>query len=310
MSQVTDQGVGSRVAEQKVAKPRRIRKTKMSSTNEVQRLHGWKLARRYVTLVIVLIVLVGPIIGPLMGAFKAPSESVFGPTATMLPQDWSLAAFHKLFADTNILVYIRNSLFVCALNVASALVFSTTGGYMLSRKGWRGRKLVMAFLMSALIFPFESIMLSLYSEVRAMGFYDHLIGVWLPGMVGPFHLFLMMAAFRGIPDEIEDAAFIDGAGEWKRFWKVMLPQTKGSLVIVGLTAFIFAWQDYLWPLLNIQSDENNTVMLGIARLQSDFGTDYRVVLAGAIVALLPILIVYFSSQKYFFKGIEEGGLKF
>lgn len=287
-----------------------VKKNRQSSAHAVQRIHGWKLVRRYITLVVVLIVLVGPIVGPLLSAFKGPNEPLFGPGASMIPHEWSLAAFTKLFTDTNILIFIGNSLVVCGLNVVSALVFSTTGGYMISRKGWRGRKVVMAFLMSALIFPFESIMLSLYAQVRAMGFYDTLIGVWLPGMMGPFHLFLMMAAFRGIPDEIEDAALIDGAGEWKRFWRVMLPQTKGSLVIVGLTAFIFAWQDYLWPLLNIQSDEKNTMMLGIARLQSDFGTDYRVVLAGAIVALIPILAVYFSTQKYFFRGIEEGGLKF
>lgn len=273
-------------------------------------LKGWPLVRRYIYLVIVLVVLVGPIILPLLGAFKAPSDPMFGPDATLIPKEWSLQAFKTLFAETHIVRYVSNSLVVCVLNVISHLVLASVGGYMLSRKGWRGRGIVLLVVMSALIFPFESIMLSLYAQVRAMNFYDTLIGVWMPGMLGPFHLLLMRAAFMGIPDEIEDAAYIDGASEWQRFWKVMLPQTKGSLTIVGLTSFIFAWQDYLWPLLIIQSDTKSTMMIGIARLQSSFGTDYRVVLAGAITALIPIFVLFFLSQKYFFKGIEDGGLKF
>lgn len=273
-------------------------------------LKGWALVRRYIYLVVVLLVLVGPIILPLLGAFKAPSDPMFGPEATLIPKEWSLQAFSTLFAETQIVRYVSNSLIVCILNVISHLVLASLGGYMLSRKGWRGRGIVLLIVMSALIFPFESIMLSLYAQVRAMNFYDTLIGVWMPGMLGPFHLLLMRAAFMGIPDEIEDAAYIDGASEWQRFWKVMLPQTKGSLTIVGLTSFIFAWQDYLWPLLIVQSDTKSTMMIGIARLQSSFGTDYRVVLAGAITALIPILVLFFLSQKYFFKGIEDGGLKF
>lgn len=289
---------------------RKRRKDNEQRTARPPQLRGWTLFRRYVYLIIVLILLVGPIILPLLGAFKAPTDPVFGPGATLIPKEWSLQAFKTLFEDTNIVRYVSNSLVVCTLNVISHLILASIGGYMLSRKGWKGRVIVMLVVMSALIFPFESIMLSLYAQVRAMGFYDTLIGVWMPSMLGPFHLLLMRAAFLGIPDEIEDAAYIDGASEWQRFWRIMLPQTKGSLTIVGLTSFIFAWQDYLWPLLIVQSDEKSTMMIGIARLQSSFGTDYRVVLAGAVTALIPIFLLFFLSQKYFFRGIEDGGLKF
>lgn len=287
-----------------VAPPRRRRFRNYSD------LHGRALVIRYILLVVVLLLLLGPLLVPLMAAFKAPGEPVFGQSATLLPQQWSLEAFRTMFEQTNMVRYIVNSLIVCTLAICSHLILATVGGYMLSRKGWRGRTLVFLVVMSAMIFPFESIMLSLYAQVRAWDLYDTLIGVWLPSMLGPFHLLLMRAAFMGIPDEVEDAAFVDGAGEWQRFWKVFLPQVKGSLVVVGLTSFIFAWQDYLWPLLVIQSDENMTMMLGISRLQGSFGTDYRVVLAGAITAMLPVVITFFFTQRYFFRGIEEGGLKF
>lgn len=273
-------------------------------------LHGWRLARRYAVLLLVLVIMVGPVLVPLLGAFKSPAEPVYGEGATLFPQHWSLAAFRTLFETTDIERYILNSLAVCALNICSALLFSSVGGYMLSRKGWVGRRAIFLIIMSALIFPFESIMLSLYAQIRSLGLYDTLWAIWLPGMMGPFHLMLMRAAFLGIPDEIEDAAMIDGASEVQRFVRIFLPQVKGSLVVVGLTAFIFAWQDYLWPLLITQSSDHYTMMVGISQLQSSFGTDYRIVLAGAITAVVPIFIVFFCSQKYFFRGIEDGGLKF
>src|SRR5699024_9321239 len=130
----------------------------------VSDLHGRALAVRYVVLVLVLVLMLGPLVLPLMAAFKSSGEPIFGQSATLLPEQWSLDAFRTMFAQTNMLRYILNSLVVCALSVGSALVLATVGGYMLSRKGWRGRTLVFLVILSALIFPFESIMLSLYAQ--------------------------------------------------------------------------------------------------------------------------------------------------
>lgn len=271
---------------------------------------GRGLALHYAALVAVLIVLIGPLVVPLLGAFKGPGEAVFGTNSTIIPREPSLAAFGELFEKTNILRSISNSLFVAVLAVVSHLVLATAGGYMLSRKGWRGRNLLLILVMSALIFPFEAIMVSLFAQVRAMGFYDSLIGVWLPGMLGPFHVLLMRASFMAVPDEIEDAALLDGAGEWKRFWTIFLPATKGAATIVALTSFIYAWEDYLWPLVVVRSEENYTMMLAIAQLQSAFGFDFRVVLAGAIAALVPVVLLFSVAQKHFFSGLQEGGIKF
>lgn len=269
-----------------------------------------RLALQYVILVGVLILMVGPLLAPLMAAFKGAGEPLFGPQASILPSQPSLSAFQELVTKTPIVSSIANSLIVCALSVASHIVLATLGGYMLSRKGWSGRTISFLIITSALIFPFESIMVSLFAQVRDMGLYDTLLGVWLPGMLGPFHVLLMRAAFLGVPEDMEDAAFLDGAGEFRRFWSIFLPQAKGAITIVALTSFIYAWEDYLWPLLVVRSNGNFTMMLSIAQLQSSFGFDYRVVLAGALLALLPVAVLFFFTQKFFFKGIEEGGMKF
>ncbi|MBQ0982200.1 MULTISPECIES: carbohydrate ABC transporter permease [Micromonospora] len=265
---------------------------------------------RYVGLVVVLVVLVGPLVVPLLGAFKGPDEAMFGPDATVWPQQWSLDAFRDLMQQTDVLRAFGNSLVVCSLIVVSRIILSTMGGYILSRRGWKGRNLMTVIVLSALIFPFEAIMVSLFAQVRDFGYYNSLIGVWLPLMLEAFHILLMRAAFLGVPDELENAALLDGASEWQRFWHIFLPQVKGALVIVGLTSFIFAWEDYLWPVIVLRDDSKFTVMLAITQLESAFGFDYRVVLAGAIVAFLPLLLIFFLAQKYFFRGIEEGGLKF
>ena len=130
-------------------------------------------------------------------------------------------------------------------------------------------------------------------------------------MIGPFQILMMRAAFMGVPDEIEDAALIDGAGELRRFWSIFLPQVRGTLTVVGLTSFIAAWSDFLFPLLMLPDPKKQTLMLALTAIQnSPQGTTYQLVLAGAVVALLPVIILFSVSQRFFFRGIEAGGLKF
>lgn len=273
-------------------------------------LKGARLARRYVYLVIMLVILLAPLVLPLLSAFKSPNEELFGASATLLPKQWSLQAFQELISSTNVVHSIGNSLIICALAVSSHVILATLTGYMLSRRGWRGRGIATALVLVTMMFPFEAIMLSLYALVANLNLLDNLMGVWIAGLLGPFQVLLMRTAFMGVPEEIEDAALIDGANEWQRFRIIFLPQVRGSITIVALTSFISAWQDYLWPLLILNSSDKHTMMLSIAALTSSFGTDYRVVLAGAVTAMLPVIVVFFFSQKYFFRGIEDGGLKF
>lgn len=291
---------------------RRARRLERQSRTVASRqMRGSQLFIRYTVLVVVAILLVGPLVLPLMAAFKAPGESVFGQGATLLPQQWSLESFARLFERTDILGSIGNSALVALLAVTSNVVLSCVGGYMLSRRGWSGRTIMYFVVLSAMIFPFESIMLSLFSMMVQANLYNTLTGVWLVTMIGPFQILMMRAAFMGIPDEIEDAALIDGAGEWRRFWEIFLPQVRGTLTVVGLTSFIAAWSDFIFPLLMLPDPKKQTLMLTLTAIQnSPQGTTYQLVLAGAVVAMTPVVVVFALSQKYFFRGIEDGGLKF
>lgn len=307
LSEAKSDGVVDRLRQRR--RQRRLANEAARGTSRT--LRGWALVRRYIVLTIILIILVGPILLPLFSAFKTPGEPVFGAQSSIIPQEWSLESFRRLFERTDILGSILNSAIVVALCTASNLVLSTMGGYMLSRRGWNGRTICYFIVLCAMMFPFESIMLSLFSMMVGFGLYDSLLGVWLPTILYPFQLLFMRAAFLAIPDEIEDAALIDGAGEFRRFISVMLPQVKGSLTVVGLITFITVWSDFLLPLLILPSPDHQTLMLTLNAIQnSPQGTSYQLVLAGAVIVLLPPVLLFMFTQRYFFRGIEAGGLKF
>lgn len=294
------------------AAPRRVPPAAGGRSN-ARRRRTTSLAKRsghYVLLVVVLVLLIGPLVVPLLASFKSSGENLFGSDAGILPHHWSLNAFRQLNKQIPLAHYMMNSVIVAAMSIASNLIAASTAGYMLSRRGWRGRTAALYVIIASMMFPFESIMVSLFVEARNLGLVDSLRGAWLDGAVGALNILLMRSAFLAVPREIEEAAVLDGAGEWSRFRRVFLPSAKGMLTVVTLTTFIAAWDNFLWPLLVLRSDSNYTLMIGLTNLEGQFGFDYRVVLAGALMALLPVAVLFFVTQRFFFRGMEQGGVKF
>jgi multiple sugar transport system permease protein len=270
----------------------------------------WELALRYLLLLGVAVLLVGPLAWQALTSLKGPHEDISGIHATILPSEPSLHAYQVVLGQLPMLGYIRNSLVICVLTVVSQLVLSTLGGYMLSRPGWRGRNAVFLLLVASMMFPFESVMVSLYIMILGLNLSDNLAGVWLPGFIGAINLLIMRAAFMAVPIELEEAGMLDGAGEWRRFWSLFVPAARGALTVIAINTFIGAWDDFLWPLIVLRSDANFTVTLGLSRLQnSAFGFDWRVVMAGAMVSVVPILLLFLFTQRYFYRGVAAGAVK-
>ncbi|HEY8981862.1 MAG TPA: carbohydrate ABC transporter permease, partial [Streptomyces sp.] len=200
-----------------------------------------ELVVRYLLLLFVLGITVGPLVWQLLSSLKGAGEDVFGAGASLIPRHPTLNAYRQVFDQVPVWTYIRNSVVVVILSVGSQLLFSTLAGYMLSKPAWKGRGLVWVLLMASMMFPFESIMVSLFLSVRDLGLVDNLVGVWLPGFVAAINVLIMRAAFLAVPREIEDAAMLDGAGEWKRFRYLYLPSAYGALLVVTINTFISAW---------------------------------------------------------------------
>ncbi|MEV0618311.1 carbohydrate ABC transporter permease [Nonomuraea sp. NPDC050404] len=268
------------------------------------------LAGRYALLLAVLAITVGPLLWQLTTALKGPGEDVYGDNASWWPRDLTFDNFVKIAQEVPIWSYVTNSVIVATLAIASNLVFASFGGYMLSRPGWRGRRAVFLLLVVALMFPFESIMISLFLSVRDMGLVDTLAGAWLPGVVGAFNVLIMRAAFLAVPSEVEDAALMEGAGEWTRFRRIFLPSAKGAMTVIAINSFIAAWDDFLWPLIVLRSEENFTLTLGLARLStSSFGVDDKLVMTGSMISVIPVVVLFFLAQRWFYRGVESGAVK-
>lgn len=265
---------------------------------------------RYVLLVLVLGISIGPIVWQLFSSLKGPAEAIFGSAATFVPRDPSLDAYRTVFDQVPMAQYMRNSLIMCVLTVTSQVVFPTLAGYMLSRVAWAGRRVFYWLLILSMMFPFESIMVSLYMMVRDMGLGDSFVGVWLPGAIAAVNVLIMRATFAAVPNEVEEAALLDGADEWTRFRRIFLPAAKGSMVVVIINSFISAWDDFLWPFIVLRSEEHFTLALGLARLSaSALSFDPRVIMAGSIIAIAPIMVLFVVLQRYFFRGVESGAIK-
>ena len=267
------------------------------------------LTLRYTTLLVILAITVGPMLWELSTSLKSPAEDVFAATPQFLPQHPTLHNYDVVAQTIPIWHFAENSVIVAILGVGGNLIGATAAGYALARLRFRGRKLVTGLFLSTLVLPGEVTIISQYQTVTKLGFGDSLIGVALPGMIGAINVLLIRNAFQSIPDELEDAAVIDGANVWQRIRYIGLPNIKGILSVVAILTFIGAWDDFLWPLLVLQSPDKLTLTVGLSYLQGQFSADPRTIAAGAMIALVPILIIFAVLQRYFFRGVGEGAIK-
>ncbi|MFE1559351.1 carbohydrate ABC transporter permease [Streptomyces sp. NPDC058734] len=265
------------------------------------------MAVRYAVLALVLVLMLGPIVWQFLTSVRGRTENVYD---GLLPSHPTFDNYLRVAESFPLLQYVGNTLVVALLAVASNTLFAAMGGYALSRAGWKGRKAVFTVLVATLMFPFESVMISMFLTVRGMGLVDTLVGVWLPGAVSVLNVMIMRAAFLAVPREIEEAAVLDGAGEWTRFTRVFLPGARGALAVVCVTSFMGAWDDFLWPLLVLTDSDHYTLQLGLKTLAGATTTsDQRIVAAGAMTALVPMVLLFLLLQRFFFKGVGEGAVK-
>ena len=271
--------------------------------------HPVGTAVRYLLLGVLFVVLAGPFLWQLSTSLKGATENVFAYPPQLLPAHPSLDAYAQVAEVIPVWRYIGNSLAVAVASATANCLFGSMAGYALARMRFRGRKLAYFAFLSTIIIPFEVIMVSVFLTVRGMGLVDNLLGVILPTAVTGLSVLLMRNAFLAFPRSIEEAALVDGAGEWRRFWSVAMPSVRGTLTVVAIFSFMFAWDDFLWPLIVLKNPDNFTLTVGIQYLSGTFSRDQRVIAAGTMIAVIPLLAGFFALQKYFFRGVGEGAVK-
>ena len=264
---------------------------------------------QYLVLILVFILLVGPFVWELSLSFKGKGDNVYAVPPYIIPKTPTWDNYISVFRQVPVFRYMLNTVIVAILSIGGNVIFSTMAGYALGRLKWRGRNLLFTIFMGTMVIPVEGVVISQFLIVRSVGLQNTLLAVALPGMVGAVNILLMTNAFKGIPDELEEAAEVDGANLWQRFYRICVPQVKGTMTVVGIFAFVGAWNDFLWPLIVISDESNYTLTLGMNRLKGMFISDPRLIAAGALVSLIPILVFFACFQRYFFRGLEQGGIK-
>ncbi|NMO51817.1 carbohydrate ABC transporter permease [Actinoplanes sp. TBRC 11911] len=264
---------------------------------------------RYVLLVFVLVITVGPFLWELSTSLKGAGEDIYTTNPQLIPHQPTLSNYAHVAQSIPVWRYIGNSLIVAALTVAGNVIFATLAGYAIARLRFGGRRIVLGLFLATLVLPGEVTIISQFVTVRDLGFADSLLGVALPGMVAALNVLLLYNAFRMLPGDIDQAAIVDGANVWQRLTRVSLPAVRGTLAVVAIFAFIQAWDDFLWPLLVITTPGKYTLTVGLQYLSGTFVSDKRMIAAGTMIAFIPIAVIFSVLQRYFFKGVEEGGVK-
>ncbi|GAA4183977.1 carbohydrate ABC transporter permease [Gryllotalpicola kribbensis] len=264
---------------------------------------------RYVLLIFVLFITLGPFLWELSTSLKGPDEDIYTTNPQFIPSEPTLANYLHVIQAIPVFGYIGNSLIVAALAVGGNVIFSTLAGFAIARLRWRGRRIVLGLFLATLVLPGEATIISQFVTVRSLGLADSLLGVALPGMIAALNVLLMYNAFRQVPDEIDQAGVMDGATSWQRLWFIALPAVRGTIAVIAIFSFIGAWDDFLWPLIVLTTPEKFTLTIGLQYLSGTFANDQRMIAAGTMIAFIPIAIVFSVLQRFFFKGVEEGGVK-
>ena len=263
----------------------------------------------YAILSMIAIVMLIPLIWLVSTALKSPSEDIFQFPPQLIPRAPTGQNFVTVWQSNPFGRYLFNSTLVSVLTVTLNLVFCALAAYPLARLTFRGREVIFSIIVSTIMIPFQIVMIPLYILTVQLGLQNDYRGVILPAIASAFGIFLLRQAFRDVPKELEEAARMDGCSELGIWWYVMLPAIRPALVTLAIFVFIGSWSDFLWPLIILSRPESYTLPLGVANLAGTFTSDWRLIAAGSVISIAPILAFFLVMQQYIVPSETSSGVK-
>jgi multiple sugar transport system permease protein len=230
-------------------------------------------------------------------------------TPSLIPENPSLEAYARLFAERPFGRVILNSMGLAAVTTIVQLVTSTTAGYAFSRLPFRGRGIVFAIYLATMMIPLQVLIVPLFVELKTVGLLNTYLGALLPTFASAFGIFLMRQAINQVPLELDEAATLDGAGHFRTFFSIVLPNIRPALATLTVFAFMGSWNSFLWPLVVLRKPELQTLPIALAGLQGQYTTEWDIIMAGSVVSILPMLALYIFAQKYVIQGVASSGIK-
>lgn len=270
----------------------------------------WRNVPIYVVLIVVAIFVVLPLVWVLMTSFKTDADALMHP-ASLIPHPFTMQAYRSLASSGQEPIYrwFLNSLAAGAIQTVLILVVASMAAYALARLDFAGKNAVFGMLVVTLMVPGVVFLVPDYVIVEKLGWLNSLWAITIPGASGAFGVFFLRQFMIGLPMEIEEAARIDGAGSFRIFLNIILPLSRPALATLAVLSFLSNWNDFLWPVYVLLTPTRLTLQPGLSVLQGAYSTHFGIVMAGAVIAAVPVLILYGLAQRHIIDGIATGALK-
>ena len=264
----------------------------------------------HVALIIGAIAMLVPFVWMVLTAFKTKSQAISVDPFYIFPSGgWHWENFMEVWNSYNFLTLYINTLIVMVLRVLCAVLTATMAGYAFGRLEFPGKNLLFSIVLIQMMVPSQIFIIPQYLMISKAHLLNTKFALVFPGIVTAFGTYLFKQSFQTLPKELEEAAEIDGCTVWQRFLFIMLPLTRSGIVSLGIFTALFAYKDMMWPMIVANKPAATTLSAALAKLQGQFGSNYPQIMAGALMAILPMLILYLIFQKQFVEGIASSGTK-
>lgn len=264
----------------------------------------------YLALSIIALAMLFPLLWLFSTSLKSPGEDIFSFPPQLIPTQPTFANFRTVWQSYPFGRYLFNSILVAVLTVGLNLLFCSLAAYPLARLNFPGRDLIFALVVSTIMIPFQIVMIPLFVLTVNLGLRNTYLGIIFPSLASAFGIFLLRQAFQGVPKELEEAARMDGCSELGLWWNIMIPAIRPALVTLAIFVFIGSWSDFLWPLIVLDPGSNyDTLPIGLANLVEGWTLDWRLIAAGSMLSIAPVLLLFILAQKYIIPTDIGSGVK-
>lgn len=262
----------------------------------------------YVVAIFFVIIFLLPVLYIIFNSFKTNAE-LFSGEASFFPREWTFESYINAIGKGDFGRYILNSSFVAITSTFITVVINTMAGYALAKYKFKGMNVIMIIILSTIMLPLEVIMVPIFDMLNMTGLYNSLWALIIPPAATPTGIFIMRQFLVTIPNELLESSRIDGAGEWKIFTRIVVPNAKPAIATLGIFSFMWRWNDYVWPLIAISDPDKYTLQLAISNFSGEYAVDWNSMLAMSSFSMIPMLFIFLIFQRQFVQGTATSGMK-
>ena len=264
----------------------------------------------YLILCIMAFIMLVPFAWMILTALKTNQEAIsVNPFYIFPAHGWHWENFAEVWESYNFVILYKNTLLMILLRVVFACLTATMAGYAFGRLNFPGKNFFFSLILIQMMIPSQIFIIPQYTMASKLGWLNSLMGLVFPGLVTAFGTYLLKTGYQGLPKDLEEAAAIDGCNIGQRFLNIMMPLTRSSMVSLGIFTALFAFKDLMWPMIVCTNSQTTTLSAGLAKMQGQYGSNYPTMMASAVLAIIPMVVIYVIFQKQFVEGIATSGGK-